>query len=118
MAWVKLDVGYLRSPKLVDLPPKVVLLHLGSILWTAEHLTDGWVPDHALILLSSQADLAPNRRRWAARLLTQRSLWDQGVGGWQVHDFVEWNRTSTREYVEQQRADWRERQARARKAGS
>ena len=51
----------------MEVQPQLVLLHVASILWTAEHLTDGYVPDRALISLSSRVDLAPNRRRWAAR---------------------------------------------------
>jgi hypothetical protein len=107
--WARLDVGYLSHPKLVTLPPKVVLLHIASILWTAEHLTDGYVPDRALISLSSRVDLTPNRRRWAARSLVEAGLWDECDGGWTVHDFTEHNRSSTRAVVERERAQTRER---------
>jgi hypothetical protein len=110
MPWVKVDTGYLTHPKIVGLPSRVVVLHLASILWTAEQLTDGYVPDRALISLSSRADLAPNRRRWAARQLVDRGLWDELPGGWHVHDFEIHNRSYTREVVEQKRAAARERQ--------
>jgi hypothetical protein len=114
MPWVKIETGYLSHPKIIELHPKVVLLHLASILWTAEQLTDGFVPDRALIDLSSRADLTPNRRRWAAGQLVDRGLWDELPGGWHVHDFERHNRTSTRAFVEHERELARERQTKHR----
>lgn len=110
MPWAKVELGYLSHPKIIGLHPKVVLLHLASILWTAEHLTDGYVPDRALIELSSRVDLASNRRRWAAGQLVDRQLWDERPGGWHVHDFQLHNATSTRAYVEDKRRADRDRQ--------
>jgi hypothetical protein len=113
--WAKFDVGYLGHPKLLGLEPRLVLLHVASILWTTEHLTDGYVPDRALIELSSRVDLGPTKRQWGARSLVDRGLWDECSGGWVVHDYAVHNRSSLRENVETNRARARERQERWRK---
>ena len=42
--WVKLDTSYLRNPKITALHPQALLLHLASILWTADQLQDGHIP--------------------------------------------------------------------------
>lgn len=115
--WVKLDVGYFSHPKLMGLHPSARLLHLRSILWTAEHLTDGYVPPKALRQLSEDVAIASRwRKHWAEALVT-KGLWDlvdPPAGGWVVHDFTDHNRTSTREYVEKEREAARVRQARHR----
>lgn len=110
MPWVKIDTGYLTHPKILGLHPQAQMLHLASILWTAEHLTDGYVPVIALRSLCDRAVIAP---RWAsdrAHKLVDRGLWDVAPGGWHVHDFETHNRTSTREFVERERELARERQ--------
>jgi hypothetical protein len=114
MTWVKIDIGYLRHPKLSGLPTDAKVLHLASILWTAEHLTDGHVPHRSLTDLSQIADIHPRWAKRRAATLVEAGLWDLVPGGWHVHDFEEHNRTSTREYVQAEREAWRERQRRAR----
>jgi hypothetical protein len=115
--WVKLDVAYFGHPKLLGLHDKGKLLHVASILWTAEHLTDGYVPERALSELSARVELHPSKRRAMARNLVERGLWDEVPpprGGWIVHDFAEHNLASTREYVERERELTRQRVARHR----
>lgn len=45
--WAKFDVGYLHNPKLLDVldvSHTAVLMHTFSVLYSAQHLTDGVVP--------------------------------------------------------------------------
>lgn len=45
--YAKIDVGYLANPKLSDLiddRPRVILVHLGAVLYCRQHLTDGTFP--------------------------------------------------------------------------
>lgn len=115
MTWVKLDVSYLRNPKVRGLcSDKHRLLHLASILWTAEHLTDGYVPASALPELCQAASIGPSYRVRAAQALVRQQLWEQAADGWIVHDFAEWNAASTREEVQRRREQWRQRQRRRR----
>lgn len=114
MSWVKIDTSYLSHPKIVGLHEQSKLLHLASILWTAEHLTDGDIPVSALRAVVDRASIAP---RWAGHRvaeLVSRGLWDELASGWHVHDFETHNRTSTRAFVERERESWADRQRRHR----
>ena len=115
--WVKLDVGYLSHPKVIGLHQSAKLLHLASILWTAEHLTDGYVTPKALRELSESVPIAVRWRGHHASALVEAGLWDPvpaPTGGWLVHDFTEHNASSTRAAVEKSREQVRERVARHR----
>ncbi len=117
MGWVKLDTSYLRNPKVAPLHPAAKLLHVASILWTAEHLTDGYVPPTALRTLCDDVPIAVRWRRHHASALMRAGLWEPVVGtggGWMVHDFVTHNHTSTRAYVERERELAAERMRRMR----
>jgi hypothetical protein len=117
--WVKLDVGYFSHPKVVGLHPSAKLLHIASILWSAEHLTDGYVPSRALHRLVTIASLHTQHRATYARWLVDAGLWDEcdpSIGGWIVHDFAEHNHSSTRAAVEHSRELTRKRVERWRAA--
>lgn len=114
MGFVFVHTGYLRHPKITRVSDKAKLLHLASILWTAEHLTDGYVPPDALPTLCQAVSKSPRHRlSWVAELVSAR-LWDELPEGWHVHNFETHNRSSTRSVVEANRERWRERQRRAR----
>ena len=113
--WVKVEQSYLRHPKVARLSPEAKLLHLASILWTAEHLQDGYVPATALRQLCDDVPIASRWRRHYAVALVSAGLWDEVEDGWIVHDFDEHNHSSTRAVVEQERAATRERVRRYRK---
>jgi hypothetical protein len=104
--WIKLDVSYLRNPKIIGLHPQAVMLHLAGILWTADQLTDGHIPDRCLTDLGHQAhiDLRWVRRR--ASQLVEHHLWLPLTDGWHIHDFEIMNPQAMRKKVEEQRAKW------------
>lgn len=99
-AYAKFDVGYMDNPKLVamlDALPLAVLMHCKSVLYAAQHLTDGHVPP-ALIrrhVGGTEEDI---------NALIERGLWhrkgheckecpqpsDQEI---YVHDYLEHNRS-------------------------
>lgn len=114
MGFVFISTSYLRHPKLAGIGHAAKLLHLASILWTAEHLTDGYLPPNALDQLVFDLRLARNKRSILCRSLIDHGLWDELPVGWRVHDFEQWNRSSTREVVEANRAAAAERQRRHR----
>jgi len=105
---VKIDVSYLENPKVIGLHPQAVLLHLASILWTAEQLTDGHIPAKALQALGQRAGIAPSWQRRMAGALVEHYLWLPVEDGWHVHDFAEMNPQATRKKVLAQRKLWRQ----------
>ena len=85
-AYFKLDVGYMSNPKVLsvlDDSPTAILLHIASIGYAAQHLTDGIVPVKALLRMTgaTQAD---------ADLLIGAGLWVEGPSGGkaEVHDYL------------------------------
>lgn len=107
--WVKLDTSYLRHPKLQAVSVHARLLHLSSILWTAEHQTDGFVARMHVAAITSAFTLRHDRaQRWVDELVAV-ALWDERPDGWHVHDFEIHNRTSLRANVEAARAAQAER---------
>lgn len=85
-AYFKLDVGYMSNPKVLsvlDESPTAILLHIASIGYAAQHLTDGIVPVKALLRMTgaTQDD---------ADLLIAAGLWIDGPTGGkaEVHDYL------------------------------
>ena len=90
-AYFKLDVGYLTNPKVAELTidkPRVVLLHIASIAYAAQHLTDGVFPVRLLLRINGASDAD-------AKLLYGAGLWiDLGNGNAEIHDFLEHQRSA------------------------
>ena len=90
-AYFKMDVGYLTNPKVADVAiesPTAVLLHIGSIAYSAQHLTDGVVPVNLLLRLTGST-------KKDAQQLYNSGLWrDLGNGSAEIHDYLEHQRSS------------------------
>ena len=90
-AFLKLDVGYLTNPKVAAVSlesPTAVLLHLGSIAYSAQHLTDGVVPVKLLLRLTGATPTD-------AALLIDGDLWvDLKDGNAGIHDYLEHQRSA------------------------
>lgn len=90
-AYFKLDVGYLTNPKvaaILDDHPTAVLLHIGSIAYSAQHLTDGVVPVGLLMRISAASD-------GDDQILFDSGLWlEHSPGQAQVHDYLMHQRSS------------------------
>lgn len=90
-AYFKLDVGYLTNPKVALLAierPSAVLLHIASIAYSAQHLTDGLVPVALLLRLNGAAQKD-------ADALFGAGLWhDLDDGKAEIHDYLEHQRSA------------------------
>lgn len=107
--WVRLDVDYFGNPKILAAGKDARSLHLASICWTAQHLTDGHIPPLIVAHLCQTAGVA---RKTVTRL-TDAGLWhENGDGGYVIHDYVTMN--PSRDEVERDREGWRDRQRRFR----
>lgn len=91
-AYFKLDVGYMSNPKVLsvlDDSTTAILLHIASIAYAAQHLTDGVVPVKALLRMTgaSHSD---------AELLIAAGLWNEGPEGGkaEVHDYLRHQRSA------------------------
>lgn len=103
--WVKLDDGFSRHPKILSIPDGALRLHLDAMCYAAAYLTDGQVRAESLL------DPKPGR----IRALTDAGLWvPNGSGGWQLHDWLEYQPRAAdvlkrREHDRERLRRWRER---------
>ncbi len=105
--WVKVDTSYLRNPKITSVSAQATMLHLASILWTADQLTDGVIPARTLAELALAARLTRPAAARCADELEAMGLWERNGDGWYLHDFQKMNRQAMRAVVEKQRETWR-----------
>lgn len=100
-AFAQFDVGYLDNPKIMDVfdaSPIAVVMHFASVLYCAQHLTDGKVASGAMQRKAggTAAD---------TKILVDAELWHMPGHGCEhcpqpdagkvyVHDYTEHNRTS------------------------
>lgn len=105
--WVKIDTSYLRNPKITALSSQAVLLHLSSILWTGDQLTDGAIYERTLPELAHAARVPRASLGQRVTELEKGSLWEPNGEGWHLHDFEVMNRQALRAVVEKQRRLWR-----------
>lgn len=83
MTWFKVDDTFHAHPKVLATEPEALGLWVVAGAWSSAHLTDGFVPTHALSrLLPGSDDLA--------RKLVTAGLWRRTKGGYQFHDWTDY----------------------------
>ncbi|GAA3878644.1 hypothetical protein GCM10022243_49200 [Saccharothrix violaceirubra] len=80
---------FYRDPLYLGLSAQAIALWTVAGSWSADRLTDGFVPTAALALF-------PTIDPAAADELVARGIWKRARGG---HQYVDWPRTCSREYV-------------------
>jgi hypothetical protein len=115
MAVTLLFTGYYRHPKFVA-ANSLSGGELAEVLWARvldhcnEYGTDG------LVMKGVPEQVCPRQTKKRVDALVQVGLWDEVPGGWQVHDFYEWNRTAAE--LNAKAAAKSEAKSRAGKAGA
>jgi len=103
MAYAQIDVGAPRHVKLLPLSDGAKWLWLVALCHCQEHLTDGFVADEVIPLLTTLVNTRPTTL--LVKQLTRARLWVRSEGGYQIHDYLVWN--ASREKVQHRRAKWR-----------
>lgn len=109
MAWVKLDDGFAEHPKIEEAGPLAAWLHVAALCYCNRQLTDGFIPEGKVGRL---ADVPQVKRHVAA--LVRVGLWHPVDGGYQIHNYLEFQPSKAK--VEAEREDARKRMAAARAA--
>ena len=110
--WVRVDVGYLRNPKVRRAGNDGALLHLAAILYLGEHqLNNGLLPPEALELMVT--DTRIRRPDPVIDRLVKNGLWHPDLGGgYLIHHYAETNGDASRASADKERKRlWRERNA-------
>jgi len=108
--WVRVDVGYLRTPKVQPVGLNGAPLHLPAILYLGEHRIDsGLLPPEALPFVALDAGV--RRTEPVIADLVECGLWHPSTkGGFVIHDYSETNGSASEASAARDRKRrWRER---------
>lgn len=102
MSYAQVDTTAARSLKLARVSADARWLYIQGLCYVQDHKTDGFVPAEIVPIIG----LPVPRQEWVAELVTGR-LWHNVRDGYQIHDYLKWNRSAADR--EQKQADNRRR---------
>lgn len=110
MPWVKLDDHFDEHPKIARLDDHALALFVCGLAYCNRNLTDGFIPSQVGL---GQLRFCDGNTTPAIRQLETVGMWEKKDGGWQVHDFPEYQ--PSREAVLKERATDAGRKAESRR---
>ena len=85
MSWVKLDDGFYDNAKILRVGLTAAGLYVAGLSYAGRKLTNGFLPDVAVTMLGGDASTSlPGR-------LVDAGLWRPVEGGYQIHDYLDYN---------------------------
>jgi hypothetical protein len=103
--WVRLDVDYFTNPKTVAAGLNGRALHLASIAWCGQQLTDGHIPAAAVATIAHLAGIPTRSVPGTVTRVVAAGLWQQTEHDFYVKDYLEVNPSKAK--VEAERERWR-----------
>lgn len=85
MTWVRLDEEFADHPKVVQVGPMAMAVHVSALCYCNRYLTDGFIPSAKARILFDVPDVDTEIKR-----LVTANLWEQIDGGYQVHDYLDY----------------------------
>src|SRR2546429_7891241 len=82
MPWFRLDDSFHSHPKVIAAGNEAIGLYVRCGAYSAQHLTDGFIPENVALLYGSQA---------LADTLVRTKLWRRARGGWRMPDYLQFN---------------------------
>lgn len=110
MPWVRLDDQFPDHPKIDQAGPLAGWLFVCGLAYCNRQLTDGFIPKATMPRLST----VPNPAK-VARALVDAGLWDAVDGGWQVHDYLDFQPSRDKVLAERAAATARQQKRRSRR---
>jgi hypothetical protein len=110
VTWVKLEDDFSENPKIAGLSDSALALWVTGLAYCNRNLTDGFIPSQVGL---GQLRYCDGNAVPPIRELEATGLWDEIPGGWEVHDFHDYQ--PTKEAVLAERAAARERMQELRK---
>jgi hypothetical protein len=89
MPWVKIDDQFHSNPKVVAAGAEAVALYIVALSWCGAYLTDGFIPAGQVRRLALS-----NHYEEATKRLVEVGLWHEVDGGYEIHDYLEYNPTA------------------------
>jgi hypothetical protein len=107
MPWARFADDYLGNPKLASLSTAAIALDMASIIYSARDLRDGHLTDHDVRVIAALLHL----RRWepATDELVVVHRWIVVPGGWEIHDYLDYQPSRAKVLAERAAAAQRKR---------
>lgn len=97
LTWVRLECAFPRNPKVLELVHakswRAITVYVAGLAYSGEHGLDGFLPRSCLPYLHATPATATQ--------LVDAGLWDEQPGGWDIHDWHDYQPSS--EQVERRR---------------
>ena len=103
MPWIRLDDQWFDHPKFLGVSDAGQILWIKGLTYAVRHLTDGFIPSLAVPKFLQD----PKRASAAIKDLIRAGLWIEVQGGYQVHDYKDYQPLASK--VKAERAATRER---------
>ncbi len=91
MAWTRIDDKFLMNPKVQAVGVFGMALYVAGLIYSNSNLTDGFIANSMLPMICGMAYQTPARK--TAEKLVEANLWEQVEGGYQIHDFLSFNKS-------------------------
>lgn len=89
MAWTRIDDKFYENAKILDAGPLGAHLYIAGLIHCNVKRTDGFIADCFIAGIGGDAF---DSKRFAKKLV-ENKLWDRVEGGYQVHDFLSFNKS-------------------------
>lgn len=86
MSWIQIEDNFAYNPKMIKAGPEATVLFIGGLCYANRDLTDGFILKELLPCIAP----LPNPEELAKRLV-DCGLWELRPGGWQIHDYLDYN---------------------------
>ncbi|TSD68104.1 hypothetical protein [Aeromicrobium piscarium] len=108
MPYLNIDDGFADHPKVDDLSDGAFRLHVAALCACAKGQTDGFIRSHKVPRLTH------SYRPTLVVELVEAGLWHEADDGWDIHDFLDWNKPKSwwdekRARDAERKAKWREK---------
>jgi len=104
MAWTRIDDKFLNNIKIQKAGALGMALYLAGLIHCNTNLTDGFIDEDVLPSLYGMT--FQSKRNRSAEKLVELKLWHKVQGGYEVNDFLDFNRSKDQiEVIKQKRAE-------------
>ena len=103
MVWVKLDDGFPEHAKMLAVGPLGLAMQVSALCYANRNLTDGFIPTAAAKKLVDLDDIRGVAWKGIVKRLVDVGAWKEVPGGWQIHDYAEYQPTKA-QVVDERRA--------------
>jgi hypothetical protein len=112
MPWVRYDDDFPNHWKIEPLSDAAYRLHTTAIFWVAKQLTDGYLPENRLDLIAPRRMKRP--QKYVSELVAA-GVWEPVDGGWQLHDYLDYQPSKAQVKAEREKSAERQRRWRERR---